>query len=355
MLEVPSPTVSILIKALNEERHIAAAIESALAALSGMSGEVILADSASNDRTVEIAAEYPIKIVRLSNVEERCCGVGVQLGYQYCSGRYICLIDGDMRLYDGFLRAAIRILEDHPDVGGVGGIIVERELESLEYARRAKTEDMNRRPGEVAYLGCGGVYRREAIASVGYFGDRNLHSWEELDLGIRLHAMGWKLLRIDLPAIDHNGHSGSAFRLLLQRWSTRYLFGTGEIMRACIGHGHFRSLLRHVRKEAVGLSIVHAWWLCLLAVPFITGGGPLAAVTAATVGLSPFVLMSARWRSVRLGTYSIVSWNLYALAMWPGLLRPRVDPTRWIESTVVRDGLPTDYAAAAELVSMTQR
>lgn len=355
MLEAAPPTASILIKALNEERHIAAAIESALAALAGMSGEVVLADSVSHDRTVEIAAKYPIKIVRLNNVEERCCGAGVQLGYQYCSGRYICLIDGDMRLYDGFLRDAIRILEDHPDVGGVGGIIVERELQSLEYARRAKTEDMNRRPGEVAYLACGGVYRREAIASVGYFGDRNLHSWEELDLGIRLHATGWKLVRIDVPAIDHHGHSGSAFRLLLRRWSTRYLFGTGEIMRACIGHGHFRSLLRHVRKEAVGLSIVHAWWLCLLALPFVTGGGPLAAAAVATVGLSPFVLMSARWRSVRLGTYSVVSWNLYALAMWPGLLRRRVDPTRWIESSVVRDGLPTDYAAADDLVSMTQR
>ncbi len=61
------PNVSIVIKALNEERHIAAAIESAIAALEGMrgDGEIILADSASTDRTVEIAANYPIKIVSL--------------------------------------------------------------------------------------------------------------------------------------------------------------------------------------------------------------------------------------------------------------------------------------------------
>ena len=70
------PNVSIVIKALNEERHIAVAIESAMAALESMRGEVmrgeimgeiILADSASTDRTVEIAANYPIKIVTLRN------------------------------------------------------------------------------------------------------------------------------------------------------------------------------------------------------------------------------------------------------------------------------------------------
>ena len=71
------PTVSIVIKALNEERHVAAAIESALAALDGIDGEVILADSCSTDRTVAIAGRYPIKIVSLLRIEDRSCGAGV--------------------------------------------------------------------------------------------------------------------------------------------------------------------------------------------------------------------------------------------------------------------------------------
>jgi glycosyltransferase involved in cell wall biosynthesis len=52
MPEQAQRTVSIIIKAFNEERHIASCIESALAALDGMAGEVILADGASTDRTV---------------------------------------------------------------------------------------------------------------------------------------------------------------------------------------------------------------------------------------------------------------------------------------------------------------
>jgi glycosyltransferase involved in cell wall biosynthesis len=58
-----------------------------------MDGEVILADCASTDRTVEIALQYPIKIVRLRNIGDRSCGVGAQLGFQYSRGRYVCLMD----------------------------------------------------------------------------------------------------------------------------------------------------------------------------------------------------------------------------------------------------------------------
>lgn len=337
MLDMPQPRVSIIIKALNEQRHVASAIESALAALGAMNGEVILADSGSNDRTVEIAAKYPVKIVRLSRIEERCCGIGVQLGYQYSSGRYVCLIDGDMRLCDGFLSAAIEFLESNGDIAGVGGIIIEREVENLEYVRRAISSDANRRPGQVAYLACGGVYRREAIAATRYFADRNLHSGEELDLGVRIHALGWKLARLDVPAIEHYGHSGSAFRLLLRRCVNRYLFGTGEILRAALGGGNLWPLLQQVKKELLGLSLVHAWWLCLAVTLFFVRPFPLGALFAAMLVLLPFAVMSARWRSGGLGCYSVISWNVYALMLWPGLLRRRADPTDWIESAVVRD------------------
>ena len=68
--------LSIGIKALNEEADIAAAIESALAAAEPFAGEVVLADSGSTDRTIEIARSYPVRIVQLANIGERCCGAG---------------------------------------------------------------------------------------------------------------------------------------------------------------------------------------------------------------------------------------------------------------------------------------
>ena len=100
--------VSIIIKTLNEEENIRRAIKSSLAAIEGR-GEVVVADSASTDHTIEIAKEFPITITQIKNPAERCCGVGPQLGYQHCSGEYIYILDGDMELKAAFLKRAIEI------------------------------------------------------------------------------------------------------------------------------------------------------------------------------------------------------------------------------------------------------
>src|SRR5262249_27165054 len=309
--------LSIIIKALNEERNIASAIESALAAIEGIDAEVILADSSSTDRTVEIARRYPIKIVCLSNRADRSCGVGAQLGFQYSRGRYLCLMDGDMRLRQGFPRAAIQFLEENPKVAGVGGLIIERETESLEFVQRAERKDLDRRPGAVTRLDCSGLYRRAAIHSMGYLTDRNLHAGEELDLGARLHSGGWALARIDLPAIDHYGHPGSAVRLLLRRLATCISFGTGEVMRAAIGRPHFHFIVRN-DKNLVLVSFVLIWWLTIAAIPLVWSGLPALLATAALF-LSPFMVMAWRWRSLRTGIYSVMAWNVIALGFFPGL------------------------------------
>ncbi len=111
--------LSIGIKALNEEKRIRAALESALAAASPYNGEVILADSGSTDRTIEIAREYPVRIVQLAHPEERSCGAGAQLAFQFAQGEFFYLLDGDMTLIPGFLDHALQFLEAHPDAAGV--------------------------------------------------------------------------------------------------------------------------------------------------------------------------------------------------------------------------------------------
>ena len=48
--------VSVILKALNEEARIGAALESVQAALEAIGGEIIVADGGSPDRTLAIAA-----------------------------------------------------------------------------------------------------------------------------------------------------------------------------------------------------------------------------------------------------------------------------------------------------------
>jgi glycosyltransferase involved in cell wall biosynthesis len=331
------PIVSIIIKAFNEEQHIAAAIESALAALAGLDGEVILADGASTDRTIAIAENYPIKIVRLSNPADRSCGAGAQLGFQYSGGKFLCLMDGDMRLDAGFVAAGIRFLEDNPKVAGVGGAIVDRDVVNLEYEQRAKRFDPDRRPGPVTRLNGSGLYRRSAVDAVGYLTDRNLHGCEELDLAARLIARGWTLARIDHPAVDHYGYVGNAYRHLLRRMWSRNACGPGEIFRAALLRPHFGFLIRHDRTALLS-GLVIAWWLSIAAVAIFADGLP-ALIGIAALAVFPFVVMSRRWHSQRNGIYSVASWNVFTLCFLPGVLRPRVPPTAWLASAVIKDPL----------------
>ncbi len=74
--------MTIGIKAFNEERHIAASLASAVDAADFLGAEVILADSGSVDRTVEIARQFPVRIIQLADPTERSCGAGAQLAFQ---------------------------------------------------------------------------------------------------------------------------------------------------------------------------------------------------------------------------------------------------------------------------------
>ena len=85
----------------------AATIESALRSVSRVGGEVVLADSCSTDRTVDLAKLYPIRIVQLLHAHERCCGAGPQLGYQHSRGEFVYILDGDMQMLEGFLEQAL--------------------------------------------------------------------------------------------------------------------------------------------------------------------------------------------------------------------------------------------------------
>jgi glycosyltransferase involved in cell wall biosynthesis len=336
MPEDQRPTVSIIIKAFNEERHIAGAIESALAALARISGEIILADGASTDRTVAIAEKYPIKVVRLDDASDRSCGAGAQLGFQYSSGEFICLMDADMRLRRPFLAAAIRALKETPALAGVGGTVIDHDADNLEYAQRVRRFDPDRRPGPVTRLGGCGLYRRTAIAAVGYLTDRNLHGGEELELAARLRVAGWTLARIDCTAVDHYCRTGNPYRQLLRRIRSRNSCGPGEIIRAAVGRPQFSFMVRNDRNSVLS-GLVGLWWCSMAAI--LLFGGVWALPVAAALLLLPFAAMSLRWRSLRDGIYSVTAWNAHALCFLPGFFRPRKPPANWIASSVIKDPL----------------
>ena len=327
--------VSVIIKALNEEGHIGPAIASALAAVGAVGGEVILADSGSSDRTVGIARQYPITILQLQNPAERRCGVGPQLGYQVARGEFVYILDGDMELDPLLLPAALAAMDADPKLGGVGGLVEEASDASYQFRGRKRrgAEGVAR---DCEWLDMGGLYRAAALRAVGYFSNRNLHAYEEMDLGLRLGAAGWSLRRIPVRSVLHHGRAEGNWALLVRRWRSRYLDGAGELLRAAVGRRYFFRAAATQRHLFAGLLI----WLGLvgglLLLPWSHG-----LLTATLLSVAFLVLLrTVRTGSIADACFGQVVWQVTALAMVRGFVVHPRDPLQPVAYVVLQSPPP---------------
>ncbi|WP_262296005.1 glycosyltransferase family 2 protein [Microvirga sesbaniae] len=340
--------VTIGMKAFNEEKHIASALSSAVKAVQPFGGEVVLADSGSTDRTVDIAKDFPVRIVQLANPSERSCGAGAQLAFQHARGTYFYLMDGDMVIEPDFLPAAIAFLDAHPEIAGVGGEVRDVNVSNQEFAIRANEmrKDEAWRPGIVDRLDCGGLYRMSALQEIGYFADRNLHAFEEFDLAARLQSRGWRLARIDRLAVHHYGHRTDGYKLLWRRIRTGYSGGAGEVLRGAVGHGHLPIVLRRLGHVRNGLAVI-AWWGLLLSSPFWMLPAVAKAGLLLALLIGPVAALALRRSSLNLGVYSFVSWNALALGLVTGFLRKRVSPEQPLAALILREPSPRQIRLSA--------
>jgi GT2 family glycosyltransferase len=323
--------VSIIIKAFNEEKNIIRCLESAFLALEGLTGEVILADSASTDKTVELAKKYPIKIISLENPRERCCGIGPQLGYQVSKGEFVYILDADMRLEKNFLKVGLKLLEKDSRLAGVAGEIVEENVENYIFKQRKKI--INNLPiGRMEHLQMGGLYRRSAIDDVGYFSNRNLNSFEELELGLRLVEAGWRLERIPGVAVHHYGYVLSSFSSLRKRIKSGYYRGYGQIFRIYFDK---KQIFRLTKMFLHIYTIILLWMLSL----FTTGMGfmnPLFFVMTILLYVSLFLFLALKKRNIFEGFFCFVQWNIQGYFFLLGFLQTMVSPKKPISYNLIK-------------------
>lgn len=347
--------VSVLIKACNEEARIRSAIESALAAareIAPLPLEVIVADCLSSDRTVQRAAElankHPVRVVQLREGSQRSCGAGAELAYEWSSGRYILLMDADMVLLPGFLRTALRHLQEHPELAGVAGRIDDVTMNNGVDRIRINNGIVHR-VGPRPWLEGGGLYRRQAIEQAGgYLADARLQAYEEAELGLRLQRSGWKLERLGRRAVLHRGHEMGTLALLARRWRSGRTRASAHLLKLALGHPGQSQALRLLAHPLLTL----AWWLLLpvllmLAVLLdgLGSGAPMAAAmaagswSAASAGAALWLALRKR-DAVHVMT-SVLDWHLTALGLLHGLLRPMPARPPWLRSRLLADGTPS--------------
>lgn len=86
--------LSIVIPCLNEEKTIAVCIQKCFASFKelNISGEVIVSDNGSTDRTVEIAEQNGAKVV---HCVEKGYGNALRCGFESAEGKYVIMGDAD--------------------------------------------------------------------------------------------------------------------------------------------------------------------------------------------------------------------------------------------------------------------
>lgn len=135
---MPVPEASVIVRALNEERHLPALFDG-LARQRERSFEVVLVDSGSTDRTREIAVGRGARLVRIAP-GDFTFGRSLNVGIRESSGRFIVVASAHVRPVDGlWLTNMLRDLRADPRVAMTYGRQVGWETskfgESLDFDR----------------------------------------------------------------------------------------------------------------------------------------------------------------------------------------------------------------------------
>jgi glycosyltransferase involved in cell wall biosynthesis len=321
--------VSIIIKVLNEEEHIEMAIKSALEALNKVKGEVIIVDSKSTDRTIEIAKKFPVKIYQLSDENDKCCGIGPQIGYHFAQGNFIYILDGDMNLNKDFIVNSLTYFSS-PEIAGVGGNILEKSKNNLVFQVREKGHLVNKIT-KVNQLGMGGLYRKSIIDEIGCFSNPYLYAYEEYDLGAKIGKMNYKLIRIPIDMITHFGDVSSAFKTIFGRFKSKYIFGSGQYLRISIVNGHFLKTFWELKIYIVTL-LMYIIGFILVYLKVIQGINFINLYIWVVVIL--LVLVALIKRNMKRFVFSIISWTVQSMGVMIGFFMITKNPRKFVPNVI---------------------
>jgi glycosyltransferase involved in cell wall biosynthesis len=224
---IENPKVSVVIPVRNAEGTISRCIE-AVFSQSMKPFEVVMVDGHSTDKTVEMAKNFPVKVVYENY---GTIGGARQVGLENAAGDYIASTDADCVPEKDWLKNLINEFDDN--IIGVGGGI--RNIgsglwgKSIAIIMNTFVGSANSVQGRLfkekrfvkSISGCNSSYRRETLMKIGGY-NVNLSINEETELNDRLTKNG-KLLYTPNAVVLHDQGRG------LKNFAKRtYQFGRGR-------------------------------------------------------------------------------------------------------------------------------
>jgi GT2 family glycosyltransferase len=230
--------ISVIIVSWNAKGYLEECLQSLHEAPPWRSMEIIVVDNASTDGSPEmVEAKFPqVKLIRSG--ENFGFAKANNLAIRESSGKYISLVNSDVKVLPGCLDALANYLDQNPKVGNVGPRVLNPDLTMQVTCRRfpglwnnlcratglaSAFRDHQLLSGEQMFFfphdrlmevdvlgGCFWMVRRETLDHVGLLDEDFFMYGEDLDWCRRCWKAGWKVVFIPTGVAIHYGGRSSA-------------------------------------------------------------------------------------------------------------------------------------------------
>lgn len=320
--------LDVVIITKNQGWNAGRIVESVLDELTSIPGaRVMLVDSASTDDTVNIACQYPIRIIRLSKRQRLTAAAGRQAGITQTSADIVLFLDGDMELCPGWIRAAMAVFQQEPDVAVISGDVIDQPRDFVGRSNCRPLAHLHQLAyDDVAHGGGAAAYRRSVLEQVGSF-NPYLFSDEEPELCLRIRKSGYRIVKLRMPIANHFSDPAGAISTLLGRRSRNLYLGPGQALRL---HARTPLLTAYARERGFGLFPglgIAVGLVSMSLTAFNRDPRWLLGWTAGIVAM--FGLDSMRKGSVSRALFSMVQRLLFAEGTIRGFMMRPNDPSKF--------------------------
>src|SRR5829696_7670359 len=188
----PSPAaVAVVLVTFQSARDLAMCLGSLERATGPHPLEVVVVDNASTDASVEIARGYGAKV--LENHANLGLSRAINAGVAITGAPWLLIANPDTWLSPGSLRRMLATATSDPRIGCVGPHLANPD--GSDYPSRPLTVDW--------VSGACMLIRRQAFEEVGGFDPAYFMYFEEMDLCLRLHRAGWRVVFDPLAEVKH--------------------------------------------------------------------------------------------------------------------------------------------------------